>query len=717
MNSEKLQEMFIYIATSKLFQKDNAYKIGLTTNPKSRLSQYLTGCPPELPISADLEFIKIFRVKASCYDDLRDYEEIIHNRFISNRLFRVVFGDSEWFKFSFEELEKVIEFIRKQEWFSCEILLDSIKIVDSPKKKQLKPYITNPKIIKKLEKRLEVLNKLQDPIIEKTIDFINSSSDASYLIAPCGFGKTIVAVKSICGLEKVVICCPSNHIVRQWRDSIIHYNVFSSSDILLIGELGTTNKTKISNFTKHNTFCIITTYYSCSLLYDLIDSDIQLVINDEAHHLSGVVASDTEEEGDGITRKLMMKAVELGIKRLSLTYTPKIIQSNDKETKVISMEDTKIFGDELANISLRTLIDKGVLPDYKIWNLTDESCVATGLRAKVEYITNIWDSKEYYRGSERYTLHHLIIFAYTIEDSKEIEGYLRENLDSSSNTEIFRVEGGNKGNFKSIEKFRKAERAIIVNCKVLNEGVDIPEANSVCIIYPKYSKIEITQMLLRAGRWCENKNVFHILFPITREEDLGGMEEVLVSLASIDETLRDELVYISKNLGETEEEKRERLSGLDDIMPEHIMVDCIDGYDTEKLQKSFSVACSKIRAFRERNMIQAICLKENIKTSLEYNSFREKNSNLLEDPRNKNETWFDFLNPKVKKIDIREFVNEICVKNNIRDAVDYIRYIRDLSDDIISIQNITDGYFGLEDVNFNKILEKYTIKKKGLGRR
>jgi superfamily II DNA or RNA helicase len=86
-------------------------------------------------------------------------------------------------------------------------------------------------------------------------------------------------------------------------------------------------------------------------------------------------------------------------------------------------------------------------------------------------------------------------------------------------------------------------------CKVLNEGVDIPEANSVAILYPKYSKIEITQMILRAGKWDTDKNLFHILFPITREEDLGGMEEVLISLASADQTLKEEIENLCLSIG------------------------------------------------------------------------------------------------------------------------------------------------------------------------
>ncbi len=695
--------MFLYIATSNNYKPLNLYKIGLTTDPRKRLSTYNTGCPPN--INADIYYYKIFKTKAENRDDLYDYEEIVHNRFFTRRQFRVVANDSEWFYFTPEELPTVIEFIHSSTWFVSEVVLSEVQI--NPKKKQLKPYVSNSNIIKTNTKRLAILEELQRPIIDTIVDFVNSDEKAGYIIAPCGFGKTVVASKGIDGLSKVIICCPNNHIIQQWQNIIIHNNIFDKNDILTIGELGTTNTSKISSFLSRDTFCIITTYYSSYLLYDLINSNIDIFIFDEAHHQAGLVGDKDSEEGEGITRKLLSKTVELNIKRLSLTYTPKYITNNETKNSIYSMDDVEVFGDELANISLRTLINKGVLPDYKIWNLTDDKCQATGLRAKVEFIVNIWDSKEYYRGEERYTLRHLIIFTDTIESSKDIETYLKESLDSS--TEIYRVEGGNRSNYEIIEKFKKASRSIIINCKVLNEGVDIPEANSVAILYPKYSKIEITQMILRAGRWHEGKDNFHILFPITLEEDLGNMTEVLVSLASIDEVLRDELVYLSRKIAEPKEALIDKISGLDDTLPEHIMIECIDGYDTSKLSSSFKSAISRIRDFKDYYKIQKICRDNKITTSVDYQKLRESNSNLLEDPRKKGETWFDFLNSSVTKMKLDEFIKNISEKN-ILDSSAYDKYFRD-NNELPSIQNIIDGYFGLEQTNFSIILDKANNSK------
>ena len=135
-------------------------------------------------------------------------------------------------------------------------------------------------------------------------------------------------------------------------------------------------------------------------------------------------------------------------------------------------------------------------------------------------------------------LHHLIIFAATNDEAKQLETYF---ANKTKDTLVLCVKGGDKLE-EPIRRFSQAKRAIIVNCKVLGEGVDIPIANAVAVTYPKHSRGEITQMLLRAGRWYDSKSVFHILLPILDVDDMTGFEDVLTALASCDDQLRDEVI-------------------------------------------------------------------------------------------------------------------------------------------------------------------------------
>jgi predicted helicase len=64
----------------------------------------------------------------------------------------------------------------------------------------------------------------------------------------------------------------------------------------------------------------------------------------------------------------MMKATELQVKRLSLTFTPRILRNDENlDIEYASMDDTNIFGSQIAELKIRDLIRKGVLPDYRLW--------------------------------------------------------------------------------------------------------------------------------------------------------------------------------------------------------------------------------------------------------------------------------------------------------------------------------------------------------------
>ncbi len=113
----------------------------------------------------------------------------------------------------------------------------------------------------------------------------------------------------------------------------------------------------------------------------------------------------------------------------------------------------------------------------------------------------------------------------------------------SKDINIYRIEGGDYNRNKNIiHKFEQSARTILINCRVLGEGVDIPCADSVCILYSKFSYGDITQMILRAGRWNIDKKYFHVLLPATNDIDQRGIENVLDCLSQIDGKIKDEII-------------------------------------------------------------------------------------------------------------------------------------------------------------------------------
>lgn len=646
--------MYLYLATSDDYSSHHIVKLGMTENPHGRLATYLTGCPPP----NDIYFDTIWKTNATNRDELYHYEEILHNRFIRYRMMRRLPGDSEWFDFGGNDAFTMVKsFMNTMPWVSETVILSEIK----PKVSLFRRHIpTNTKFINNKTARSAILNTEQEPVINAIIAFLlNPLLFAATVIAPCGFGKTVVTCKGIDGVTNAIICCPSTVIQSQWIDTLISLNIFKADEILRISSSknGTTDKATIRKFMNDNEkYCVVTTYMSCNILVDLLSIDIDIIVLDEAHHLGGVV---TENEGEGKTRRLMMKAVEVGVKRLSLTFTPRyVIARDDCNVIYSSMDDERIFGSQIMKIQLRDLINKGILPDYRVWCIRDAAKKADGVLGKASCILDAWEARHVVRCEECYILHHLIVFSATNEEAKILETYFREN---TKETTVIRVQGGDRLKYPLCE-FTNAKRAIIVNCKVLGEGVDIPIANAVAITYPKYSRAEIGQMTLRPGRWDENKSKFHIILPIIDSDDMTGYENTLTALASYDKQLYDEIMLHTIVATEKYDEKETRECDYGEES-DNIIIDDYDGSNMEEIRTCFlNIRNNLFPAFTYSNAKKLISTHK-ITSKADYYELCKKDVRLPREPdvffKSSFVNWIDYLSIERKYYQLEECKKKI----------------------------------------------------------
>jgi len=707
--------MIIYLASSPIFRAMSLGKLGCTEEPYGRRSTYLTGCPPGLTPSHDIDYDGMWETTAITREELFEYEDEVHNHFLKYRMMREIPGDSEWFNFQGRSpYDTVKAFMDTRPWVKRQIPLSEISPPKRPSRYMRKQHQKNLLYIKSRTKRNEILNSLQEPVISAIRRFIfDSASKAGKVVAPCGSGKTIMTGKGILGIKKVVICVPSKQIQNQWRTTLIAESVFRESQVYFVGGRGTTDVGEIRHILSLESYCIIATYMSSHLLVDSIHSDTELFISDEAHHMAGVVAKD--ENGEGRTRRLMLQASKLGIKRLSLTYTPRIIHDSWKsDVEYLTMDDDDIFGPTIAELKIRDLIRKGVLPDYRLWTLRDEARKGTGIIGKAECILEAWNATEILRGEEKHILHHLIVFASTTQEAKELETFFQTNTTDI----VLRVEQGDALE-EPIRTFTEAKRAILVNCFVLNEGVDIPCANAVAITYPKQSRGQITQMVLRAGRWFEGKPIFHILIPTLGDEDLSGFEEVLTALASCDEQIRDEII-LRAAVGVKTSAPILQSTESSDTPPECIMMEDFEANE-EAIKRCFTNIRKNLFPARESRRIQELCIEKGWDTSVEYSLQRNAIPELPEDPKPKNITWFDYLHPNYgDRISASDFVKTVLDPNNLRVSEKYDEWRGVQPSDVIARlptgQHILDGFFGKDDTNFNILREIFGKRAVGRGR-
>jgi len=715
-----LSHSFIYLATSEAWWKKHLAKLGCTKDPVSRLDTYLTGSPPGQTPSLDMEFYALWETAATTRGELLDLEERVHDHFHQHRLVRRRPGDSEWFDFRDEEWSKVEAWIDAQPWVRRKVPLCEIPRLPKPLHLR-KCYNKNvAHYIKDRKARNATLCAIQQPVIDAIATFVvDPDRRAGCVIAPCGAGKTMMCARGIRGVRKCIICCPSRQIQDQWRATLVAERVFDESQIHIIGGAGTTSASTIRAILEQHVVCLISTYMSSHLVVDSMRASTQLLVLDEAHHMAGVVAP--EETGDGRTRRLLQRACDLSVKRLSLTYTPRFLMNNgDANTEFLTMDDERVFGQIIAELKIRDLIRKGVLPDYRLWHVHDQANRGAGILGKAQCILEAWEETEMVRDEEKHILHHLIVFAATTQEAKDLQHFFQEN---ATDTLVLRVQQGDYLP-KAIAQFEAAPRAILVNCFVLNEGVDISIANAVAITYPKQSRGQITQMILRAGRYEEGKSVFHVLMPTLGEEDLSGMQEVLSALASCDDQIRDEILLVAKRGAASSANADSSCSATGDTKPQCIMIDEYEA-KREEIQRCFANIRKDMMAVKCTRRIQALCVEKGVDTSVEYETvLRATFPELPEDPRPSGKTWYGFLHEDCghcgqKRMTPAEFV-EILDANHLRLGRAYEEWRRVQPTDVMarlpSAQHITDGFFGAEFANFNALCERYSKQTVPRGR-
>ena len=119
--------MFIYLASSPVFSGLFLGKIGLTEDPYKRRSAYLTGCPPGLTPSQDIDYDAVWETTATTRDELGDIEDEVHNHFLKYRMMRSKPGDSEWFNFQGKNpYDEVKKFMESRTWVKRQLPLSEI---------------------------------------------------------------------------------------------------------------------------------------------------------------------------------------------------------------------------------------------------------------------------------------------------------------------------------------------------------------------------------------------------------------------------------------------------------------------------------------------------------------------------------------------------------------------------------------------------------------
>lgn len=440
-----------------------------------------------------------------------------------------------------------------------------------------------------------------------------STADRGKLIMACGTGKTFTSLRiaeTVAGRGKTVLfLVPSLALLSQtldeWtQDTLIDLRCFavcSDSDVgkknyddnvvVGISDLkypATTNaKSLVNAFNQHDIFgsdkqphmnVLFSTYHSVDVIHQaqkLGFPELDFIICDEAHRTTGATFEGDDESA---FVRIHDNAYIAGKKRLYMTATPRIFGDDAKETEGVtlcSMDDQRLYGDDLYVITFSKAVQLGILCDYKVIVLAvEESHINRRIQSllrdennqlKVDdaaKIVGCWKAlakqglsasdgdspkamkravafcqviEKDFRGKTHKVSSKLItemfgavVEAYQaseIEHLKEIAPEQEFDPSLKLQCQVKHVDGSmNATEKKSKIEWLKAEAddnvcRILSNVRCLSEGVDVPSLDAVLFLTPRSSQVEVVQSVGRVMRRAEGKELGYVILPVVIPPD------------------------------------------------------------------------------------------------------------------------------------------------------------------------------------------------------
>lgn len=340
------------------------------------------------------------------------------------------------------------------------------------------------------------------------------------IVLPTGSGKTIVAIKAISHLNQAsLVVVPTLDLVEQWRRRLeeefrVDVGVYGGGEHELKG-------------------VTVATYDTAYLRANELGNKFRLVIFDEVHHLPalgyssiaemfaapyrlGLTATYEREDGlhAGLPRLVGGKIFEMGVEKLAgkhlAEYDLQVIPTSltDEEKREYDEHYNAYLGYLRASkIVLRSQADFQRLIMRSGRDPRARAALLARHRARLVALNSSSKLQALKEILERHDGGRVLIFT---EHNELVHRISREFLIPSITHKTPKEE--REGN---LDSFRTGEYRAIVTSKVLDEGVDVPEANVGVILSGTGSKREYRQRLGRILRKREGKRA--VLYEIVSE--------------------------------------------------------------------------------------------------------------------------------------------------------------------------------------------------------
>jgi superfamily II DNA or RNA helicase len=337
------------------------------------------------------------------------------------------------------------------------------------------PYITNNQILDFLPRDYQI----------EAYNYIKNNNK-NILSMPCGTGKTFVSFLLSLEYNNIIILTPlistTEQIHTHYKN---YYSKYENINFILVNCKAERN---INNITLKDKNVILSTYDSCDVINKLLlKMDNPLIIIDEFHNLSNDMLTNHKSEMNKliINNKniLFMSATPLKVDVLTnniyeLTWQNAIKNKYICDYNFYYPDNNKIIT-KIDDMKFdKTIIDKTILIN-KAYFLLD-AIKLTKVKKCIVYLKTIQEMSEFVKIVQTINLYfELNIKIYEIDYKTSV---------------IIRN--------KNLIKFKNDNSCINILCNVhiLDEGIDIPECDSIYLTHPNNNVISIIQRISRANR-------------------------------------------------------------------------------------------------------------------------------------------------------------------------------------------------------------------------
>ncbi|MEM0016998.1 MAG: DEAD/DEAH box helicase [Candidatus Korarchaeum sp.] len=322
------------------------------------------------------------------------------------------------------------------------------------------------------------------------------------IVMPTGAGKTYVGLEAIFRTSRsTLVCVVNEEMVGQWVE--------------LVRERLSLNPGVFSGRKKEVRPITVGIYNSVAKHIDSLYDRFSLIIFDEVHH---VPASTFKEVAFRSKAKY----------RLGLSATPERADGNDHLIFLTS-------GDIVYKISFSELLSRGFLAPVRhhliLVNLSEEErrrMERELVFARTEEDRRLIEKRhalrareklrEVLRITEEVRDRKVLIFTEYVDQAEEIYGELRRR---GYRAELMIGKTSNRAEI--FDRFRRGEVNVIVTTRVLDEGIDVPDADVAIIVSGSGSRRQMAQRVGRVVRGAPGKvaDVYEIVTRGTVEERLS----------------------------------------------------------------------------------------------------------------------------------------------------------------------------------------------------